>query len=116
MRYLISEKIIFNPVSGILQKNEADDVISLPEPATLILAVLVENPGTVLSRNTIMEAAWEPHGLTMSGNNLNNYLSVIRHSFQNLGIREEIIKTLPRVGLLMTAEIHRLDMPNELFR
>lgn len=102
MHYLIDDKILFFPQENLLRAVDAKQSdCSLPRPATLLLLALIRCPGTLISRDALMEEAWDAHGFRASGHNLNTYLSVLRHALNELGADSELIKTLPRQGLIM---------------
>lgn len=102
MNYLIDKHIIFIPEENVLRSiSDARQEASLPRPATLLLLTLINAPATLISREALMEEAWDRHGFRASGHNLNTYLSVLRHALNELGADNDLIKTLPRQGLIM---------------
>lgn len=106
MNYIIDNTIIFDSSTGRLSR--ADDITkfnALPKPAILLLNVLVNNVGVIISRDSLMEAAWLDAGLTLSGHNLSTYIKVIRQNLSELEVEKEYIKTLPRTGMLFTVEV-----------
>lgn len=116
MNYLIDDSVVFDSENGTLSQtfNLGRSSI-LPKPAVLLLEVLVNHPGVIMSRNTLMEAAWLDAGLTLSGHNLSTYIKVIRHSLSELEIEKEFIRTMPRVGLVLTVSVRQEanDLPKD---
>lgn len=106
MNYVIDETIVFDSENGTLsQTADPSRTNVLPKPAVLLLEVFVNNPGVIMSRNSLMEAAWLDAGLTLSGHNLSTYIKVIRHNLAELEVEKEYIKTLPRVGVMMVVDV-----------
>ena len=98
VRYTVNTSIIYNPADGNLQHIEGGDLIALPLPAQRLLQILLDSEGELISREDLLKKVWDQYGLNGSGNNLNQYLSIIRRSFTKLGC-EAFIETIPRVGV-----------------
>lgn len=98
MHYIVNNSIIYNPADGNLHHTESGDVITLPLPAQRLLPILLDSEGNLISRDYLLEKVWDQFGLTGSGNNLNQYLSIIRRSFSQMGC-DAFIETIPRVGV-----------------
>jgi len=108
MQYIIDHVVLFDSEKGTLRlssEHETSQVATLPRPARLLFKVLLDNPGVVISRNDLMEAAWSNMNLTISGHNLNTYIKVIRHSLTELSHEKEVIKTIPRSGLILLSDV-----------
>lgn len=98
MHYTVNKSIIYNPADGSLTHIESGDLITLPLPAQRLLQILLDSEGKLISREDLLSKVWEQYGLNGSGNNLNQYLSIIRRSFSSFGC-EWFIETIPRVGV-----------------
>lgn len=98
MRYTVNKSVLYNPADGTLQHIESGDLITLPLPAQRLLQLLLDSEGQLISREDLLEKAWDQYGLNGSGNNLNQYLSILRRSFSKLGC-DAFIETIPRVGV-----------------
>ncbi|HBM3061559.1 TPA: winged helix-turn-helix domain-containing protein [Klebsiella oxytoca] len=98
VRYTINKQVIYDPADGTLKHIESGDLITLPLPAQRLLQILLNSEGKLISREDLLEKAWDQYGLNGSGNNLNQYLSILRRSFSRLGC-DAFIETIPRVGV-----------------
>ncbi|HDC4362215.1 TPA: winged helix-turn-helix domain-containing protein [Enterobacter hormaechei] len=96
--YTINKSVVYNPADGNLQHTESGDIITLPLPAQRLLQILLDSEGNLISRDYLLEKTWDQYGLNGSGNNLNQYLSIIRRSFSQMGC-DAFIETIPRVGV-----------------
>lgn len=106
MKFFLDDIVVFDEENGTLTLiHSPKRIIVLPRPAALLLGVLANNPGVVMSRSSLMEASWLDTGLKLSGHNLNTYIKVIRHSLSELEIEKEIIRTLPRVGIVLIVNV-----------
>lgn len=106
MKYIIEDRIIFRPDDGAFWMTEREcEKIILPPIVARLMALLLEEQGKVLTRDEIMDRIWTVHGLEPSGNSLNQYISNIRRNFQNVGLGDEVIKTIPRIGFVLSNEI-----------
>lgn len=104
MKYLIDNKIEFNTDDGSLLYPASGDVIKLTLPASRLLEEFLLSGGRHLTRDYLLETVWDRHGLQASGNNLNQYISILR---RNLALFEcnELIITLPKIGFRLNTDI-----------
>ena len=61
-----------------------------------VLEVLCKNINSVVSKKEIFEHSW--HGRIVSDNALAKVISTIRYKMKEIGIKNEILTTIPRVG------------------
>ncbi|AKJ41241.1 winged helix-turn-helix domain-containing protein [Pragia fontium] len=110
MYYQIDDIVGFNPEDGTLWSLlEPGELVTIPRLASMLLELLIINNQKSLSRDFFMNELWESKGLVSSGNNLNNYISIIRRTLSTLGI-DDIIKTIPKHGFSFEAKhIQRFD-------
>lgn len=104
MKYLIDKAIEFNTDDGTLHYPASQDVIKLTLPAARLLEEFLASGGRDLTREYLLETVWDKHGLQASGNNLNQYVSILR---RNLALLEchELIVTLPKVGFKLNTAV-----------
>ena len=104
MKYLIDNAIEFNTDDGTLHYPASQDVLKLTLPAARLLEEFLSSEGRDLTREYLLETVWDKHGLQASGNNLNQYVSIVR---RNLAMLEchELIVTLPKVGFKLNTAV-----------
>ncbi len=51
----------------------------------------MSSEGRELTREYLLETVWDKHGLHASGNNLNQYVSILRRNLSLLGCHELIL-------------------------
>ncbi len=101
MLYTINSIITFRPDDGAIWINDHEESMQiLTVTCSRLLRLLLENHGNVVTRDEILEKVWDAYGLRASNNSLNQYISIVRRHFQMLGITEEVITTIPKVGFV----------------
>ncbi|EPF18000.1 DNA-binding transcriptional activator CadC [Cedecea davisae] len=111
MRYRINHSIIYTPDDGTVKltadgENEiSSGEISLAPTANRLLAMLISHHGSILQRDELLNNVWDAHGLRASNNSLNQYISVLRRNFADLGLEETVIVTIPTVGFMFSKDI-----------
>lgn len=111
MEYLLSGEIRFSTNRSILENVKTGDVIHMPPAAAFIMLILLRNHGKIVERNNFIDIAWTEFGLELSGNTLNQYISLIRKNLSRLGLDSEVILTVPRIGFYLSemTEVEAID-------
>ncbi|WNN46708.1 winged helix-turn-helix domain-containing protein [Winslowiella toletana] len=112
MRYVLGNALIFDDIAGTLTGIASEKNARLPYAAVLLLKVFCENPHALLGRGDLMDRAWTENGLRASGSNLYNSLSLIRKTVEMLDVDLHIIRTQPKVGLVLEVDVIILDDPD----
>lgn len=113
MIYRINRSIIYTPDDGRLTLVEAEpgiyssgDIdISMAPTANRLLETLITHQGSILQREELLDRVWDAHGLKASNNSLNQYVSLLRRNFADLGLAEPLIITIPTVGFMFSKDI-----------
>lgn len=106
MIYVIENYILFNMDENTLViRDNSEEKVVISNPARRILALLIEQQGIVVMRETLFQKVWDDYGLISSNNNLNHCISKLRKVISSLGITSELIVTVPKVGFLLKKEI-----------
>jgi DNA-binding winged helix-turn-helix (wHTH) protein len=112
MHYEIDDSVGFEPVSGSLWLiSTPDNRITLPRFASQLFEILIAENEKSLSRELLLDIIWHNNGLSASGNNLNNYISIIRRSLSSIGLNNVII-TIPKYGFSFHAQkVVKVEVP-----
>ncbi|CAI0807226.1 winged helix-turn-helix domain-containing protein [Serratia quinivorans] len=106
MKYRLNDHIIFDVDTGTLSLTElSDDPISISNPSKRLLLLLITHHGEAVGREVIFKKVWDDYGMVSGNNNLNQCVSKLRRVIKNLGIEEEVIATVPKVGFMLRYEI-----------
>ena len=118
MKYRLNDHIIFDVDTGTLSLTEfSDDPISISNPSKRLLLLLITHHGEAVGREVIFKKVWDDYGMVSGNNNLNQCVSKLRRVIKNLGIEEEVIVTVPKVGFMLRYEIvvEPCDSPPDSF-
>lgn len=106
MKYRLNDHIIFDVDTGTLSPTGfSDDPISISNPSKRLLLLLIMHHGEAVGREVIFKKVWDDYGMVSGNNNLNQCVSKLRRVIKNLGIEEEVIATVPKVGFMLRYEI-----------
>jgi len=104
MIFHIADSIIFNSLDGTLKSKYEVQDLKLSLTATKLFLVLLESQGGVCEREFLLSSVWDNEGLTGSNGNLNQYISILRKNFSELGLSDFII-TVPRLGFRLNNSV-----------
>ncbi|HGV9261132.1 winged helix-turn-helix domain-containing protein [Klebsiella aerogenes] len=112
----MSNKVILNQcivydksaasLSDITRPNEA---IVLTTPANNCLQILLKNRAEITTQKELFSEVWEKHGIPINANTLYQNIAMIRKAFRQLGVKEDIIVTVPRRGVLVAENVQIVD-------
>ena len=106
MKFIINLTIVFDVDNRKLSLYNDDRIyIELTKPATRLLLELIKNNEIDTSRDELLQSVWVNYGFVASNAGLNNYISELRKSFIALEMSREVIKTIPKLGFRLTADI-----------
>lgn len=110
MKYIINKIVVFNSDELTLSLYENNQVVTrLTKPASRLLLELIQNNKKNIARDDLLERVWTTYGFTASNAGLNNYISELRKAFALLGLVNEIIVTIPKLGFRFEADIVLTD-------
>ncbi|WP_345817780.1 winged helix-turn-helix domain-containing protein (plasmid) [Paraburkholderia sp. PREW-6R] len=105
-RFVLNGRWVFDEtVNQVTSLTGATPSIALPAVVTRLLGVLVRSPNEIFSRRRLFDEVWRRHGLEVGDNSLNQVIHGLRTSFERLGEGAPIVKTVPRVGYCLIANV-----------
>ena len=106
------ENLLFNGVIALdIKANRlvaTGRVVRLSPAAVRVLTQFGAVPKTLLHRALLIEQGWEKYGLEVRPNGLNQVIHEIRNAFAQLDAQRNYIKTLPRLGYVLLADVTRV--------
>ncbi|WP_431225815.1 winged helix-turn-helix domain-containing protein [Serratia sp. L9] len=106
MKYRFNDRIIFDVETGTLSLSDLfDEPVTISNPSKRLLRLLIAHQGDTVSREAIFKKVWDDYGMISSNNNLNQCVSKLRRVIKALGIDDEVIATVPKVGFMLRPEI-----------
>lgn len=107
MFYCINNNVIFDPINHTLTSSkfypEKDTKIN--QPASRCLALLIERKGDIITQDDFMNEVWRKHGMEVTVNTLYQNISILRKTLKRAGIVENIIITVPKKGIMLSARV-----------
>ncbi|MNG79473.1 DNA-binding transcriptional activator CadC [compost metagenome] len=106
IKYLIEGIVIFDveKQSLTVQGNDKTEIV-LHTPASNCLLLLLRHNDEIISQKFLFENAWENKGITVTPNALYQNITQIRKGLRAVGLSEDIIRTIPRVGFKCSADV-----------
>lgn len=102
--YIINESVVFHPTTSTLCDCKAPDhLIELNSPAARCLLLLIKRSGEVVNQQEFMDFVWKKSGMTVTPNAYYHNISVLRKGLKKIGLGDDIIVTIPRIGLTLAA-------------
>ncbi|HEC8329702.1 TPA: hypothetical protein RG647_RS15165 [Providencia rettgeri] len=101
---LLSEQVVYNPLKRTLTRGSI--LTNLSENESCLLKMLLVKRS---NKREIMYEIWEKRGTIVTESSYYKLVRQLRQSFKQIGLDENLIMTLPRVGILYTGE--KSEMP-----
>lgn len=105
----MKEKIIINEmVSFLPDENRLEPLgdggvpVSLNVPVSRCLLLLISRAGDTVSQNDFLHEVWESKGQFGNVNTYFQNIHLLRKALKTAGIKESVIKTIPKEGLRFT--------------
>jgi DNA-binding winged-HTH domains len=114
MKFSFNQQVIFDSDTGTLYLVDTpDDAVQISNPTKRLLMLLVCHQGEVIHREVIFKKVWDDFGMVSSNNNLNHCISKLRRILRNLGLEDEVITTVPKLGFMFHQQITVELLPEE---
>lgn len=99
-KFRINDSVDFFPNQHRLESvSQHGTSVSLNVPVSECLLLLVRRPGEVISQQCFVYEVWERKGQLANANTLSQSIHLLRKSLRISGVKENIIKTVPKEGL-----------------
>ena len=111
MFYCINNNVIFDPLKHTLtsRKYYPEKDTKLNQPTSRCLSLLIERRGCVITQEDFMNEVWRKHGMEVTVNTLYQNISILRKTLKRVGIDENIIITVPKKGITLSAQVEPLS-------
>ena len=102
--YIINGLIDFHPAASTLRSlNDPENVVVLNSPAGRCLLLLITRNGKIVTQQEFMDIVWEKNGMLVSPNTFYQNISILRKGLKKVGLTEDPVVTIPRVGLTLAS-------------
>jgi DNA-binding winged helix-turn-helix (wHTH) protein len=82
------------------------DPVRLTPAVSRLLAMLAHSPYIVLSKRRLLDDGWRSLGFEIADNGLSQAIATLRQIFEMLPPGRPYIKTIPRIGYCLLADVH----------
>lgn len=94
--------IVFEPDKKRISGRGRTEVISAS--ASLCLELLIDNAGQLVTHQEFYEYVWRRFGTEPASASLYHNISSLRRALKKTGLQEDIIRTMPRKGFLLSPQ------------
>lgn len=105
MVYIINDLVVFDEQRSRLSLPEGEEEVFLAQAMTRLLKLFIDRNGQTIERDELFEKVWDDFGMRSSNANLNQHISLLRKEFALLGLPDNIIVTVPKIGFKFIADI-----------
>lgn len=104
--FLLGATVLFIPSRNLLTAVEGESTqLTLSNPASQCLLLLIQHHGQVVEREHFFQQVWLNNGSQVTNNNFYQNISLLRRAFKELGLNDELIITVPKVGIRLSMEL-----------
>lgn len=105
-RFVLNGRWVFDESTNQISSLDGSaSPVLLAAVVTRLLGVLIRSPNEVFNRRRLFDEVWRRHGLEVGDNSLNQVIHGLRCSFELLGPQAPLVKTVPRVGYCLIAQV-----------
>lgn len=118
MKFIMNKQIIFDSdLSTLGLPDSQEELIQISNPTKRLLLLLIAHKGEAIKREVIFKKVWDDYGMVSSNNNLNQCVSKLRKIMKSLGVEDEVIVTVPKIGFMLhqLIDIEKCTEPTEVF-
>lgn len=111
--FLLDGTVLFIPGRNLLTAVPDNSVqLALSNPASQCLHLLIQHHGQVVERDVFFQRVWLSNGSQVTNNNFYQNISLLRRAFKEFGLNDELIITVPKVGIRLSEEL-KIDLQAE---
>jgi DNA-binding winged helix-turn-helix (wHTH) protein len=104
--FVLGQRVVFDALNErLFTYSRFDSVLRLAPLDVRILLQFVHAPQTLLRRQALFDQGWRQYGMEVCENSLNQVVHSLREAFRAIDPASGYIKTLPRLGYVLTATV-----------
>lgn len=112
---MINDKVIYDSTKSLLYDKLDESIsVNLQGPANECFIILLEKRPEIVNQNYFFYHVWEKRGLPINSNTFYQNISLIRKALKNAGLEQEIIKTIPRLGICINEETKIVELDHKI--
>ena len=103
---LIGDRFLFDPYdNSLIDKLENNELIRLGANESRALALLIEEPGAIITRQRLHDHVWREQGFEVDDSSLTQAISTLRKALKDSTKSPAFVKTVPKRGYQMIAPV-----------
>lgn len=103
--FRFNKDVVFLSSRNVIKNEVNQKTVTIAPVVARLLIFFAKQPNKLVSRKEIMAAVWENYGFVVSTNSLNQTVCALRAAFEELGIEDISIKTIPRLGYCFYGDV-----------
>lgn len=100
---ILNNLIRFEPEKKNLSSKNAH--VHISAPASYCFQLLIDKQGELVTHEELYQHAWRQFGMEATANTLYQNISVIRRGLDKCGLHDDIIRTMPRRGFILSPAV-----------
>lgn len=100
--YYLLDSVRFSPQERTLINDDSAQSVVLTNISARCLLCFCQRYGELISHDELIEFVWDIQHKTVQYNSLYQTLLILRRSLAQVGLSQELIRTLPRKGFIMS--------------
>ncbi|WP_087021756.1 winged helix-turn-helix domain-containing protein [Thaumasiovibrio subtropicus] len=114
-KLLIGKRFLFDPAdNSLIDQLEDNELIRLGTNESRALQLLAEEPGAVITRQHLHNFVWRQQGFEVDDSSITQAISTLRKALKDSTKSPEFIKTVPKRGYQIIADIEPYQAPEAL--
>ncbi|KAB8310074.1 hypothetical protein EH228_11245 [Erwinia endophytica] len=112
--YIIDNIVCFCPLNNTLENLSGNgESIIINSPASRCFLLLLQQQNKVISQQEFLDEVWQKKGIHVSANTYYQNISILRKGLKKIGLGNNVIITVPRIGLTLAKTIKITVLPPE---
>ncbi len=113
-KFMIGNRFTFSPQhNSLADALQPEETVYLGINESRALQLLLDEPGTIISRQRMHDFIWRAQGFEVDDSSLTQSISTLRKYLQDSTRSPAFIKTIPKRGYQMIASVDRIDAATE---
>lgn len=107
--FIINDRLLFDCKTDLLiDLHDRSRCLQLKPVAARLLRFFATSPRIVVRRRQLFDSGWRAFGFEVCDNSLNQVICALREAFTELMPGEAYIKTVPRIGYCLQADVREV--------
>ncbi|WP_047909327.1 winged helix-turn-helix domain-containing protein [Pandoraea faecigallinarum] len=106
--FRVNGSAVFSPKDNVFISAGMGRAFPVAPVASRLMLFLCCHPNLIVKRKDIFQAVWEDFGFEVSQGSINQTIFVLRSTLDDVGVGSRCIRTVPRIGYCLLAEVEKI--------